>query len=281
MSDQLGGREAITLQNQVYEAKSSHGGATLPCGYIGADNKLYTDVEFREITGDEEDIMISRTLTSPEKVSRVLGNCLTRLGPYTDKTTLHRIGEELLSGDRVFSFIQLRRISLGDDLPVEEVCPSCKRASYYELNLADLEIKPMPEPTRRVYEVTLTGGRVAVLHPLNGHDEKRAAKINAPGDLATLNLLFHMDTLDGEPPTIEVVKSLPLRDRNKLRDQIDVMEGGVDTSVDITCAHCGHEFQAEANLTSRGFFSPSSVRKDLRKKFSTALNGSAAARTRT
>lgn len=278
MSENPGSKETFALQNAIEDPKSSHGGTDLPCGYVAPDGKLYREVWFREITGAEEDVMTSRSLSGPDKITIILGNCITRLGPFTDEPTLKRIAGELLLGDRVFCLVGLRKISLGSDYPLEEVCPSCKRAGYYELDLNELEVKHMPHPEQRTYTVALSSG-TAVLHPLTGRDEARAAKLSAPGDLATLNLLFHLDTLNGEPPTLEAVKKLPLRDRNLLRDTIEAFEGGVDTSLEITCPHCGVEFQLEVDLTRRGFFSPSSTRRDLRKKYSSSWSGSPGTRT--
>lgn len=261
-------KEAFELENQQLSPKSSVGGFELPCGWIGPDGKLYRDVELREITGVEEDIMVSPSLTAPQKVSRVLGNCLLRMGPVQEKQALLEAARRLLSGDRVYLLICARRISLGDIYPVEEKCPQCGALNYFELDLKELESVSMPDPMTRIFPLELPSGRKATVKLLTGVDEERGAQLVKAADMATLAIALRLEALDGTTPTLEEIKALPLKDRNAIRDAFDEREGGVDTSLELACPRCGHEYATDADITQRGFFSPSSMKKSSRKKSS-------------
>lgn len=268
-------KEAIALQNAVEESKSSFGGFSLPCGFLGDDGNLYTELEAREITGVEEDIMVSNSLSGPQKITRVLTNCITRLGPFTG-AGLAGVVPRLLSGDRVYTLVGLRRISLGDTYPVEMRCPNpqCKKLDYYELDLANLEIRKMPDPKKRLHALSLSNGVQVTFRCLDGLDEERVAKLNMPNEVATLNLLLRIESYNGSPPALETIQNLGLRDRNAIRDAIEATEGGVDTSLEFTCKFCGTDFASDVDMMQRGFFSPSATRKALKKKYSSSWSGS-------
>lgn len=258
----------VVLQNQLETPKSSHASYTLPCGYLSDAGELHAEVSMHEMTGREEDILASNKLSPQRKINQVLINCVDSIGSISDKNSLSQIIPGLPTGDRVFLVVALRRVSLGDDFPVEDQCPSCSAKNGYILDLSQLETKSMPDPYKRVFDVTLPSGRSVRFRVGSGLDEERLAKVSE-GDRPTMALLCRIEVLDGKAPTIESVKGLSFRDRQHLRLLYQEVDGGVDTSLELTCPACAHTFEREMDMSEPGFFFPERVLKDLKMKSST------------
>lgn len=247
-------------------AKPPIGAYTLPAGYLDlATNELWQDVEVRELRGREEDMLSSRQVPGEKKLSGLLAGCLLRIGPVTDKGRIAKIVDELTVGDRVYLLFAIRRVTLGNDLPVREECPNrdCKAKNLFVIDLSELTIKAMPDPRKRIYDVTLPSGRTARFRASVGADEIRVAKLakNTKIDDASQMLLMRLEMVDGEPPTISMLQDMGMRDRAYLREQFEEIEGGIDTSIQLECPSCGHEWEKDLNLASADFFSLSGTRK--------------------
>lgn len=258
-------------QATLAEAKSPVGVFELPCGYLDAEGVLHRQVEVREITGFEEDMLASKNVSSHQKISNLISSCTVRIGTITDKGKLALITEELLVGDRVFLMFAIRRVSVGDEYPFRSRCPAkeCKYSGIFYLSLADLETKPMPDPTKRIFDTTLPTGKQARFRPLKGRDEETLSKAASKNDALSLAMLLRLEMLKGEPPTLQAVKSLSMRDRTALRVAFDEVEGGVETTLDMKCPVCGLEFEEELDVGQAGFFFPSQVAKDSKTRSST------------
>jgi len=258
-------------QAQQEEPKSSVGMFTLPCGYLDPEGVLHVDVDVREITGHEEDMLASKAVPGHKKVGKLISACTTRLGTITDNKTLSGIAGELTVGDRIFLMFAIRRTSLGDAYPFRGKCPSeeCKYSGLFTLDLADLEVKPMPNPKKRIYDITLPSGKVARYRPLLGRDEEVLAEAANTKQAMSLGILQRLEMLNEAPPTLPMVQALGLRDRNALRDAFEDIEGGVDTSLEMVCPECGLEFEEELDVSQAGFFFPSSVLRASKKRSST------------
>lgn len=256
------------VQNQLETPKSTHGVFDLPCGFIDNTGTLHTEIHLREMTGREEDILASNNLSPQKKINAVVANCLERIGTVTDKAAFPTIVSNLPIGDRVFLLIALRRTSLGDELPVEEVCPACSAKSNYVLDLSDLEVKKLPDPMRRVFDMQLPSGKPVRFRLGVGADEEKVTKVPS-SEKPSAMLLARTEMLDGKVPTMNDVKNLTWRDRQALRAAMEEFDGGVDTSLDLTCPSCSNEFSRELDLGQQGFFFPDRVQRGLKKKSST------------
>lgn len=260
--------ENAVILNNVLTPKSSQGVFELPCGYLDPSGALFTDVELSEMTGSEEDMLGSKTVPDFKKMSTLIGRCLRRLGSISDRGRLAALVSDLLVGDRVYLLFALRRVTLGDEYPFSAKCKNltCAKEGIYTIDLSELTVKKMPEPLKRIYDVTLPSGKAARFHPLDGHGEERLAKLDNHADRLSLSILGRLELLDAKPPTLEDVKALGIRDRNELRDMFEQNEGGVDTETEMTCSFCGEEWKEEVNPFQLGFFSPVSVKRKASKK---------------
>ena len=251
------------INPQLEEAKSSVDAFELPCGYLDSDGTLHTHVEVREITGDEEEILGAKNMTPLKKMNKVLASCTLAVGPYTDPKKIAALIPDLTQGDRVYLLIAIRRVSLGDDFPFTTQCPNCEQKSNLTVSLADLEIKKMPDPKVRTYDLLLNKTKKKLsMKVLTGHGEEAIGRASAVGkDVVSVAMLARIDAMDGLPADIGSVKKLPLADRNQIRDAWQDREGGVDTEVEIVCPQCDHEYKSDVDLASEGFFNPLAVSK--------------------
>jgi len=259
---------SAVLMGQAEEPSSPIGVFELPCGYLDSDGTLHTEVEMSEITGHQEDMMASRAVPPYKKMSMLLGQCVKRIGTITDKGRLAMVVSDLTVGDRAYLLVALRRVTLGNELPFEGKCPDCGKFNRYMVSLADLDVRPMSEPMKRVYDVTLPSGGGVRFHVMTGREEEALGKTNMPDDQLTMALVARIDMLDGKPPTVRDLKSMNSRDRDFLRDQFDTVEGGLDMGVDARCRLCGHDWSYDVDPGDQGFFFPSAALKRLKKKYS-------------
>ena len=250
-------------------AKPSIGEYELPCGYLDADGNLHTSVSVREMTGEEEDILSAKNVPGSKKINKILSKCTVSIGSINGGA-IESIIQDLTQGDRIFLLIAVRRASLGDEMPFLTKCPSCEEEARFHLDLGDLEVIKMADPTTRSYSVTLPKtGKKVMMKVLTGRGEDAIGKASSRGrDLITTAIFARVDSMDDKPVTMKDLKDLPLADRNFLRDEWEDHEGGLDTAVKIDCPACGNEYDTELDISQQGFFNPSATLKSWKKKYS-------------
>lgn len=245
-----------SILNQIQDPKSTQGVFDLPCGFLDAQGQLHSDVVVRELTGEEEDLLGSRQMGPFQKYNELLVRCTTRIGSITGRSEIANAVRNLPIGDRIFILMALRRVSIGDEYALEVECdnPECKSKRTYTVSLADLTVKKMPEPNRRLYDVTLPSGATARFRISTGLDEERAMRMDKAEDALSKAMLMRLELLNGAPPQLADVKAMKWKDRRALRDAWDKVEGGIDTSIEIQCSDCGKEFKREVQIDSNFFF---------------------------
>jgi len=255
---------AQIINNQLEDKESPVGACVLPCGYLDDEGAIYTEAVVREITGEEEDMLSSRSVPNDSKMNELISRCVTSIGPFTERPKLRKIVKELTVGDRIFLIFAIRRVTLGDVYPFQAGCTSCGDVSLYQVNLSKLEVKEMEDPKVRVFDDVLPSGKKVRFHAMTGEGEEKLAKVakKRKNDHLSLSILMRVDMLDGSPPSLQDLKRLGMRDRNYLRDQFDKREGGVDTTMELQCPGCGNEFKTELAVDARNFFFPSQTSSD-------------------
>lgn len=289
--------DTITMMTeaQLREPKSTVGIFDLPCGYVDAAGTLHTEVQLKEISGRDEDMLNNEGMPPSKKMNALLASCVLRIGTITDKGTISSVVADLLVGDRVFLILAIRRVSLGDNYPYKDTCPECERESLMSLNLGELEVQKMKDPLKRVFDARMpsraaikqwasTGedipepeksapsGKTIRFKMLTGRDEEKIAKANkSKGEDSVSALLgLRILMLDDKPPTIEELQDLTMAERSYIRDVVFRRDdGGVDTTLEVTCPTCDHDFKRELDIGQMGFFFPSAARKSLKTKSST------------
>lgn len=254
------------------------GNYTLPCGYVDPQGNVHNEIYLREMTGAEDDILDDNDLVVTERVTKVLTACTEKLGTITDKKVIEAaIADSLPDGgglpitaqDRIAAFLFLRRVTLGDVYNFERRCPRCNEISKNKkLDLRTIKITPVKEPRKRRVQVKLPRtGKMAVLRVLAASGEARVALLKpTQKDLKSCAIMARLESIDdrrvtGAAEDVEFIKNLPQVDRSYLIQVYQLMEGNVDTDVQVTCknALCGIEFEFPLDL-GQLFFS-SQVKK--------------------
>lgn len=287
--------QAMAQQAHLDDPKSSVDVFELPCGYLTPDKELWRHVKLREIDGECEDILANPRTPPVLKMGELLARCVQRIGACTDEGRIAgEIVPKLALGDRVFLLIAARRVTLGDRYLFEQTCknPNCfdmidgrpvPTKSQYEIDLGNLEIKPMPNPMVRNYTAQISSrdaeGKLVTVpmawHVMTGEDDVKIARF-AGEHIVSLQILARLDEWAGKTMTLRPdgsnalellmwAKSLSMRTRNALRDAFEASEGGVDTGIELTCPRCQKDFSTELSIDA-GFFRPSQVSKGSKRK---------------
>ena len=290
-----GQQDTVTMMTeaQLREPKSTIGVFELPCGYLDASGVLHTEVLLNEISGRDEDMLANDKIPANKKMNQLLTSCIARIGSITDKGAIASIVPDLLVGDRVFLVFAVRRVSLGDDYPYKDTCPSCEKESLMSINLSELDIVKMSDPKKRVFDARMPSkaaikawandgedvpepersnptGRTVRFKMLTGRDEEKAGKGTSGPESISVLLGLRILMLDDKPPTIEDLQNLTMSERSYIRDVVfRAGDGGVDTTLDVTCPQCAHEFKRELDIAQMGFFFPSAARKNSKTRSST------------
>lgn len=259
------------MNPQLEVPKSSIDGFELPCGYVDPDGKLHTYLEVREMNGNDEEILAANNMTPGKKIQRLMSTCTTAIGDYRGLGTMEKIIPDLCQGDRFYIMFAMRRVSLGNEMPLISKCPQCEHVQLINIDLSELEIKKMPDPMQRTYPVKLPKSGLEVqMKVLTGRGEDMIVKAQKSGkDIISTALLARIDSIGGKPATLEDLLALGLEDRNFLKDVWQDHEGGVETEFDAECPSCGADYEANVDPQQEGFFNPLAVLKKWKKRSST------------
>jgi hypothetical protein len=249
----------------------------LPCGYVDSNGKVFNRIYLREMTGVEDDILDDDELNVSERMTRVISNCTEKLSSGSsdvieDKAIISAaVGDTLKAGmpltipDRMAALLFIRRLSMGDTYKFDRKCPECGKVSKNkEVNLATLTMIYCKDPSKRRVQVKLPrSGKTAVLRVLSAAGERRVAEMRpTQKDVKTAAILARLESLDGKPLSGDdnkdmlLVKGLPLADRRLIISTFNVMEGSIETEIEVKCnsASCGTEYKFDLDL-GQVFFS--------------------------
>lgn len=255
-------------ENQQQDARGSLDYFELPCGYLDPEtNTVHKKVILREMTGEEEDLLASGKLPFKQRMDALIGSCITKIGEIDNKRRISALVPDLLLGDRTYLFFSIRRASLGDEFPFRERCPNCEVDSTYPFDLSQLKVTPMVTPEKRIFEAKLPSGKQVRFKCLCGRDEERRDKFSKMLSELSLQIFLRIVDIDGKPPSPTDVKMLSMRDRDHLRFEFATIDGGVETTIEMTCKMCGHDYSREIDPAQPGFFSPSAVQQIWKRRF--------------
>jgi hypothetical protein len=196
-----------------------------------------SEIELREMTGVEEELLTNhRLVRNGDAVNQVLANCILRVGDKDDVTSKDVL--DMLSGDRLFTLVKLRQISLGDEVELELVCPNtaCRAKNKVTINLDDLPVTPYGAEREFIFTLPASGSKVRFVY-LDGHKEKRLAQMQEPSISAAM--LIRILDIDGSAPSKKALNEMSMRDRNALRQEMLRVDSGIDTAVELDCDSCG------------------------------------------
>ncbi len=112
---------------------------TLPKGFVDKDGTLQREVVLREITGADQEAMLSPQLRqNPAKMlSALLARVIVRLGTIDKSRIDTRVAADLTKRDRDFLIMKLKEIDSGPEMEIDAACPDCGRAFKATLDIGD------------------------------------------------------------------------------------------------------------------------------------------------
>lgn len=230
-------------------------------GVFYSNNK--SSVTLKYLTAEEDDILYSPELIKSGKVLDVL----------LDKAVIDKDlrPEDMLSGDRNFLLIEMRKTGLGTDyIPGEITCPSCGQAHTPVIDLDKLKSKDleiMPDSAGE-YDVQLPIIKANLkFRLLTGKDEKRLSKLSENkgsstggikvSKLITEKYVMQIMEVNGNRDKLHIKKFIsimPMKDSAFFREYLRRIEPGLDLSYDFDCPNCGHVDTRDIPITPRLFY---------------------------
>lgn len=232
---------------------------TLPNGfYDEKDEKLYKKVIVREMTGEEEDILLNeKEADSGMTLNRILENVCT----LKDKPKLNFI-QSLLMVDQLFLIVQARILTHGNNLRFEvtheKASGGCGQQTGVNLELDSLEFNSSPKPKELIESIELPKSKCTVTFKKNqGKDQSVLSKLLRSKSSDKFTQLLQYRTLklekDGKEIPKDLLKKLPGSDRKLLREYMNKSEGKAETSIEVDCSNCGSPVKATLPI-DEGFF---------------------------
>lgn len=164
--------------------------------------------------------------------------------------------KDLLTCDRDYVLIQLRRTGLGDEYnPGVMACNSCGHIHDPVVDLSKLKTKPIKHHPDENGEFTMemqTLKATIKFRLLNGHDEMRinntAMQNKHRGEFSfkgalTEKYILHIMEVNGKRDKIYIksyVEAMPMKDSKAFREKLKELEPGILMEYDYTCPNCGH-----------------------------------------
>ena len=237
----------------------------LLAGYTDSDGTVHKEFTLREMTGKDEEAIHKGDIknNASKVVSVLLTRCVTRLGTLTPKSVGAKNWENIIKslyiGDQDYMLLQLRKISIGNEITVQHTCPSCKAKLVTTLDIDEIEIKEYQGKEKIPFELTRgyrdkkgTIHKTGTMRLATGIDREiltPLAKTNiARAETVMLTRLCSFD--DGYPIDEDLIGNLSIRDREYLQTVLQDNLFGLNLETEVTCEQCGETFKGSFNATN-------------------------------
>ena len=221
-----------------------------------------------------------KNIRNRTSLDKILANCwlsVTNPGPYECKDAKLEWQQVLLC-DRFWALLCMRAATYGDAYEFSIQCSDrslCGKKIEWECNLSELPFKELPKESRakiaagdNSFTAELTcgeyAGRAVNFHLPTGQHEKRSAEMMEGQDtrVVVAALATRIDSIEGveKGHLVRVLDDMEMSDLMRLMDQFEAVDGGVDTTIEIECPHCGLLQDVDLPF-GQGFFLPRRGRK--------------------
>lgn len=258
-------KKVVNIAEYNVESANSENTFEFLAGYLDKDGVVHKDFELKEMTGREEEILRKADANkNPSKAIReLLARCITRIGVYNRSncpgTKWDDIIKSLIVYDQDYALMQLRRISVDDEITVEHACPNCGTKLETVFSIDELPIKDFQGDRKVAFElhkgytdkegVVHKTGEIRLPTGLDREILTPLAKQNAAKATTTmLTRLCKFD--DGFPITEDVMSALVVRDRKYLTELMNEQSFGYDLNIEVTCDACGEVFNGSLSTSN-------------------------------
>lgn len=267
------GEEMVVERGKTHlmDAASCKLSGEFAAGYIDNDGKIISTFIVREMSGEEEELLVAKGPAFP-RLTAIVSNCLEVVGPYSDRIKIGQIAASLTAVDRMIVLMSIRRVSLGDFFDLKIPCANkkekCANVINASIDLSALKINKMMDARKRNFESTMKDGRVVRWHIMSAPDEEWLVTARREEeDLLTLSMMARLESIGdvkiGRSTPLEAkrsrayLKALRVRDRREIRAFFRVDEGSLDTDIEFACPKCKFEWTQTIDVGTPLFFFPS------------------------
>lgn len=238
---------------------------TLPIGYADDKGQVHRKAVIRKIRGHEEALMSDPSLSAGQLVTELIRSCLIQLGDLESVTP--GVVAELYSADRNYLLLELRRITLGNELRQSYLCPRCQSEVVTIEDLSQLPVARLSDgEVLSDTEVNLDDGYVdrngathmeLTLRLPRGVDEEFVSRFAAKDPLRAQDALVlrcikrigALPKAELEAYGIKILRDLTLGDRWKLQRALFEDVPGVRFERRVECSQCGTTFDSIMDLS--------------------------------
>lgn len=248
------------LRSVEPDSRSGHLSVELPTGYLDDEGELHKVADIRPYTGEEEDILASQNMPMYRRMSKLIENCVLRLGEYDDPRKLKSILRSLPFADRLFLIVQIRMATNGPIYSFDIKCPECAKKALQHVDLNEVKFAGLPDPLRRQFSCKLPGTGLSVTwNVMDGAREEKIHQYSLEKDLLSVGLFARINDIDGKRVTMDMIKKMTPAQRRFLRQEFDKHEGKVEQDVTFECPQCAHEWHDDVEYAHPSFFFPTDV----------------------
>jgi len=200
-------------------------------------NEVLSRASLRPLSGREEEWLAHhRGTPNTVRVSWLLNQCLLSLDDRPADSDLVR---RLLVADRQYLTLQLRRLTLGDQIQAVVPCPECKEKMDVDFRLDGVPVEYRPQSASS-YAVEVAGRPVRFRLPTGGDEE---AVLGSGTDDAVHALLLRCILDDGACP-------LTAEDQTAVIAEMERRAPEVELELELTCPECSHQFLLPFDTTA-------------------------------
>lgn len=233
----------------------------LPVGYVDRDGVLHKTFKLKEMTGEVDEAIADK------KVRNNAGKIVTELiyGVVESIGTLPRIDRNIIrqlsNPDRDFIVLMNHKYSLDEEVKYTDVCPSCGDKNEVEVTIEHMPVKFMTEDEPRKLVITdLPNGfkdehgnayKEMTLSIPNGMLQEKIFSTfdKNPQQAVTQLIAMCTESIKGfESYRFDDFSKLSKKDRKYINEKLSELEVGVEMTVEVDCAECGHNFKSAIPL---------------------------------
>lgn len=226
------------------------------------DGVWETDVYVRELTGKDEE-NLARFKEASVFLDAVIVYGVDRIGSIvlSDKDFDNRQGllRELLTGEREQLFMAICRVTFGDIKQLKYTCGTCDEESEVDISITNnVKIPTMENPQQTLFNYTNSRGENIEYQLMTGQVQyevhmRKGLSTAEQNTVLLSKLITHVDNQIVVDPLV-YARSLSMRDRSKLVQNLIDAQPTPDTDLKIECSNC--EATIDLRLTWELLFRP-------------------------
>jgi len=238
----------------------------LPIGYTDEAGRVHRRAVIRKMRGHEEALLYDPSLTAGRLVTELIQSCLVRLGDLESVDS--DVVSQLYTADRNYLLLELRQITLGNQLRTSYLCPRCNGNVSVLEDLSQIEVRRLDEgQTLADITLELEDGyldREGTLHTElaltlpRGVDEEFVSPIVAKDplkaqDALILRCIKRFGTLPKaalEAYGVKILRDLTMGDRQRLHQALNGQMPGVNFQRSLRCGGCGTTFEGVMDVSN-------------------------------